>query len=272
MGVRYDRERGLLEFDQRTAIEALAARIGVTTDPPKTLPITSLVDLPKLPKAEVDHLEYMSIDGAILHICQVSRPDCAYAVGVLCRHSATPGAAHLLAARNVINYLFNTRDLCIRYTRSAHGNEPQVYEKGSAVPVRPKKKRAVTIGERLVASVPQPSPNEPDLFMDADFGGDPVTHRSTSGMVITLNGGPISWSSRLQKLAAQSTAEAEIYACTDSVKEAQHIKLLCEECGIRAPGLPLRVWEDNNAALQLAHSLKGSKAARHFAIRLRFFF
>ena len=272
MNVRYDRDRGLLEFDQRTAFEALAARVGVTTDPPRTLPIASLVDLPKLPKAEVDPIEYLSIVGAILHICQVSRPDCAYAVGILSRHSSTPGAAHLQAARNVVNYLFATRDLSIRYVRSAQAHEPFIYEKGSEVPARgqKQKKRAVTIEERLVASTPQPSPNAPDLFVDADFGGDPVSHRSTSGMVIIFNGGPITWSSRLQKLCAQSTAESEIYACTDSVKEAMHIKLLCEECGIRAPGTPLRIWEDNNACLQLAHSIKGSKAARHFAIRLRF--
>jgi hypothetical protein len=136
------------------------------------------------------------------------------------------------------------------------------------VPDRPKK--PVTIEERLVASTPVPVPNQPDLYADADFGGDPITYRSTSGMVVMFNGGPISWSSRLQKLCAQSTAESEIYAATDSVKEAKHIQLLCEECGIRAPGIPMLIWEDNNACLQLAHNLRGSKAARHFAIRLRF--
>jgi hypothetical protein len=45
---------------------------------------------------------------------------------------------------------------------------------------------------------------------------------------------------------------------------------MCEECGVREPGIPLTVWEDNNACLQLAHGLRGSKSARHFETRLRF--
>jgi hypothetical protein len=67
------------------------------------------------------------------------------------------------------------------------------------------------------------------MYVDADYGGDKDTRRSTSGMVVMMNGGPISWQSRLQKLCAQSTAESEIYAVVEAVKEAIHLKLLCEE-------------------------------------------
>ena len=122
----------------------------------------------------------------------------------------------------------------------------------------------------MEASVPQLAANSPDLFIDADYAGDANTRRSTSGMCTILNGGPISWASRLQKLCAQSTAESEIYAVTDSAKEAVHIKLLCEETSIRPPGIPLTVWEDNNACVVMAHELRGTKNARHFEVRLRF--
>ena len=85
-----------------------------------------------------------------------------------------------------------------------------------------------------------------------------------------MNSGPINWGSRLQKLCAQSSAESEIYAVTESAKEAVHVKLLCEETGIRPLNIPLTIWEDNNACLQMAHGIRGSKAAKHFAVRLRF--
>ena len=85
-----------------------------------------------------------------------------------------------------------------------------------------------------------------------------------------MNGGPITWNSRLQKLCAQSSAESEIYAVVDSAKEALHIKLLCEECGIRQHGIPMTIWEDNNACIQMGHKLRGSNAAKHFELRLRF--
>jgi len=161
--------------------------------------------------------------------------------------------------------LYSTRDLFIQYTRDTDGNEPIIYERGAPVQTTQR-----TIEERLKTSKPEERPNEPNLYIDADFAGDKVTRRSTSGMICFMNGGPVSWSSRLQKLCAQSTAESEIYAVTDCVKEAIHLKLLCEECGVRTIGVPMTIWEDNNACIQMGHGLRGSKAAKHFEVRLRF--
>jgi hypothetical protein len=168
------------------------------------------------------------------------------------------------AAINLVNYLFNSQGLYIQYTRShaGNGNVPEVFEKDWSL--------RKSIEERLRAGKPDGAPHSPDLFIDSDYAGDPNTRRSTSGMVTMMNGGPISWSSRLQKLCAQSSAEAEIYAVTDSVKEAIHIRLLCEEAGIREVGIPIVVWEDNSECIHLGHGLRGSKAAKHFECRLRF--
>lgn len=202
-----------------------------------------------------------------MHISQVSRPDIAFAVGVLSRHSATPGEEHRTAALDLVKYLYHTRSLCIQYKRSDAGDSKVfVFEKANEVP----SSRTKTIEERLKASVPEEVPFEPDMYTDADYAGDRNTRRSTSGMIIMMNGGPINWFSKVQKLCALSTAEAEIYAVTDSVKEALHIKLLCEECGIRQVGRPLTIYEDNNACIQMGHGLRGSKAAKHYEVRLRF--
>ena len=262
MQVRYDRARGILQFDQRASIQALAAKYGVMDLKPKSMPITPAVDLPKLAEAEVDINEYLSIVGSCLHIAQVSRPDTAYTVGVLSRHSQTPGRQHMEAAINLVNYLYTTQYHFIQYTRSANGNNPQIYEKDWS--------RRKSIEERLQASQPEGVPMSADTYVDADYAGDPNTRRSTSGMITMFNGGPISWSSRLQKSCAQSSAESEIFAVTDSAKEAVHIKLLCEEAGIREPGRPLTIYEDNVACIHMGHGLLGSKAAKHFAVRLRF--
>jgi hypothetical protein len=273
MNVRYDIKTGILQLDQKQAIELLAAKLQVIGKPPRSLPIPSDLDLPKLKTAEVDPIEYLSIIGSCLHIAQVSRPDIAYAVGYLARHSATPGVAHRQAAIDLVNYLYATRELYIEYRRSAaSGNIPEMYEKG----YRPERDKGehdgndeIPIEKRLVASVPIPAANKADVFIDSDYAGDKDTRRSTSGFITMFNGGPVSWQSRLQKLCAQSSAEAEIYAVVDSVKEALHIRLLCEECEVRKPGIPVRVYEDNNACIMLGHGLRGSKAAKHFEVSLR---
>ena len=70
--------------------------------------------------------------------------------------------------------------------------------------------------------------------------------------------------------SALNIAESKIYAVTDNVKEALHLRLLCEETGIRPPGVPMTIWEDNNACINLGHNLRGSQQAKHYQLRLRF--
>jgi hypothetical protein len=95
----------------------------------------------------------------------------------------------------------------IQYTRDRSvdgGNTPQIFGKGW--------KDDRTIEERLVATTPDVSATAPTTFVDADHGGDKDTKRSTSGLVVMMNGGPVTWFSRLQKLTALSSAESEIFA------------------------------------------------------------
>ena len=86
-----------------------------------------------------------------------------------------------------------------------------------------------------------------------------------------LNGGPVSWGSKLQKVVATSTAEAEINAATEVVKETVHYRLLQKEIGEDLnESKPTTVWEDNQAAMLMANSDKSAKGAKHFEIRLHF--
>ena len=265
MDVFYDREKGILQINQNEAIEALARKLKVDKQPPRSLPLSSDKQLPKLEQASVPQRDYLSIVGSLLHIAGVSRPDISYAVGVLSRHSSTPGHEHMKAAIDVVRYLYGTRHLCIQYFRcSEGGNNPEVFETNSPPMSR-------TLADRLMASVPEGSKG-PDVYVDADLAGDKTTYRSTSGMVTFMNGGPISWYSRLQRLVAQSSAESEVLAVIDSMKEALHIKTLAEEAGIRPRNIPIRIWEDNVACILLGDKLKHSRQTRHFAIRLRFMF
>jgi hypothetical protein len=276
MHVKYDRALGVLRFNQLAAIEALAKKFDLAdVRDLRTLPISKKDDLPKYltPQDGVSCSDYLSIIGSCLHIAQVSRPDISFAVGVLARHNTAPGKVHLDAALDLVKYLISTKHWSVQYVRSDGGNDPQIIERATfaydedASLANPVEK---SIEERLVASVPDYQPNAPETFIDANLGGDRLTKKSTSGLVIMMNGGPISWSSRLQKLCAQSSTEAEIYAVVDGVKEALHIRLLCEESGIRSPGIPMNIWEDNQACIQMGHNMRGSLTAKHYQLRLRF--
>lgn len=104
-------------------------------------------------------------------------------------------------------------------------------------------------------------------YVDADYAMDIPTRRSTSGAVTFMCGGPISWSSRLQKTTAQSTAEAEINAATELTKELVHLKLLLSEIGVRG-NEPIPVHEDNQACILMGNGMKSSRTAKHYEVRL----
>ncbi len=133
------------------------------------MPITSAVDLPKHAVAEVDPNEYLPIVGSCLHTSQVSRPDIAYAVGVLSRHSSTPGQQHMHATLNLVCYLNHTHEMFSQYTRAPNGNNLHVYEKDRS--------QRKSIEERLCATKPEAVPMSTEVYIDPDYAGGQFTRR-----------------------------------------------------------------------------------------------
>ena len=253
IAIKRDRVKGTLTLNQKQAIEKIAEKMGITVEKPTTQTAMKVTPMVKLSEPETDsevsNWPYLETVGSLLHISQCTRPDIAYAVGALARHSTTLGKEHINAAKRCVQYLYNTRDLCIMYGGNHQTNEPEVYEAGRSPPSN--------------ANI------EPQAFADADYAMDVTTRKSTSGGIIFLNGGPISWSSKLQKITAMSTAEAEIIAATESTKEIVHLKLLLAELGARKDG-PVQINEDNQACILMGNNMKSSRSAKHYEIRLHY--
>ncbi|CAH3936711.1 unnamed protein product [Pieris brassicae] len=54
-----------------------------------------------------------------------------------------------------------------------------------------------------------------DAYSDSDYAENPLTRRSTSGSVLIIANGPISWASKRQSIVALSSTEAEYIAGAD---------------------------------------------------------
>jgi hypothetical protein len=87
---------------------------------------------------------------------------------------------------------------------------------------------------------------QPVCYVDADYGGDAATRRSTARYAFMLFGAWVSWQSRLQRSVATSTTEAEYMAACTGTREALWMKILLCESGlaidlrshaVRQPGL-----------------------------------
>ena len=111
------------------------------------------------------------------------------------------------------------------------------------------------------------------FFVDADHAGDPEGHCSVTGFVVMMNGGPISWESKQQKVTALSSAEAEYYAASAIGCEIVFLRCMIEEMGFKQSG-PTPVREDNMACMYMAKSsamYHKSKSINVLVYRLREF-
>ena len=94
-------------------------------------------------------------------------------------------------------------------------------------------------------------------YTDADWAGDRDTRRSTSGFVVSVGSGAISWSSKRQPTVALSTCEAEYMGQTQATKEAVWLKSLLNE--IEKP-LPIQYPSNFTPSAPSFHSMH---AANH---------
>eukprot|EP00965_Chrysotila_dentata_P037606 1251410-Pleurochrysis_carterae.AAC.1 len=94
------------------------------TRAPASESLPKLVEHALLTKADrsVDRkllADYQSLVGALLYCSTQTRPDVAYAVGMLCRAMSCPTDELLAAAQRVLMYLSHHRSIGLRYSRSA---------------------------------------------------------------------------------------------------------------------------------------------------------
>eukprot|EP00253_Pinus_taeda_P034717 PITA_34717 len=98
--------------------------------------------------------------------------------------------------------------------------------------------------------------------------GDLDKRRSTSGYVFTLVGGAISWMSKLQKIVALSTTEAEYIAASHACKEAVWLKGLLGEFGRLQDNI--RLLCDSQSAIHLAKNPAYHSKSKHIPIKYHF--
>jgi hypothetical protein len=105
-------------------------------------------------------------------------------------------------------------------------------------------------------------------YWDADYAGDLDTRRSTTGYGFVLNGGAISWSSRLQPTVAVSTAEVEYMSVASATKEALWLKKLFVDFGINVS--PVQMFCDNQAAIKMIKHPIASMWSKHIDVQHHF--
>ncbi|XP_075150670.1 uncharacterized protein LOC142224768 [Haematobia irritans] len=133
---------------------------------------------------------YREAVGSLMYLAIVSRPDIAFAVSHSSRFLDCFNNENINAVKRIFKYLRGTEEQGIEYIKTKI---------------------------------------QLDCYTDSDYAGDIESRHSTSGYVIMLSGGPISWSSKRQSTITLSTTEAEYVTASEGVKELMWVKRLFHE-------------------------------------------
>lgn len=171
-----------------------------------------------------DVLEYQKLVGSLVYASVITRPDISFAVGRAGRSVANPTVYNRTSVKHIFRYLIHTKDYGLIYSKNGNSE---------------------LIG-----------------YSDADFAGNRITRRSTSGWVFLLAGAAISWSSKRQVITAISTMESEYMALCGATEEVialgtimMELEMDCDE--------PTTIYVDNNAAIKVGENAFSNKRGKH---------
>jgi hypothetical protein len=232
--VEYAQQAKKLKISQGACIDRMVIKfnqVGAkSVNNPSVEGQVMLKCMEKDPKME--NRPYRSLVGSLLYVATGTRPDIAFAVGRLSRHLENPSEEHWNAAIRVLRYLKSTATHGICY-RSKQGDLKM------------------------------------NAFSDADWGSDKDNRRSTSGVMVMVNGAPVIFKSKLQSSVSLSTAEAEYVALSLCIQEILWTRSLLMEMKVNIDA-PVVVYEDNQSAIAIAKNEGYQSRAKHIDIRYHF--
>jgi hypothetical protein len=175
---------------------------------------------------------YVSAIGVLMYLAIATRPDIAFAMGVLCRFMARPGPEHWMAVKHLFRYLCGTIDYRLTYAPDASAPKPFY------------------------------------AYSNADHGGNCNNGCSTPAYIVKIGSGAVSWMSRLQPIIALSTTEAEFIAAASAGQEIIWMRQLLGELGFSIAGLSLLLL-NNQSAIQVGKNPEHHGRMKH--LNLHFF-
>jgi hypothetical protein len=251
LGLQITRNRRTrtLSLSQSGYIRRLLERYGMSSCNNAPTPLPTGLKLSKHDCPEVNPTQpllvdgkhtYASVVGAVMYAMLGTRPDLAYAIGLLTRFNSNPGQRHVGALKRVLRYLKASIDFQLTYGHEASGSS------GSSGP-------SISVFGHC----------------DSDWGGSLDDRRSVSGTVFTIAGGAVTWQAQRQKSVALSTVEAEYMAACQAAKDAVWLRAFLGGLGLNASA-PTTVHCDSQGAIALAKNPEHHQRSKHIDMRYHF--
>jgi hypothetical protein len=248
MKIVRNRKERTITLDQSLYLETALKRFGLDQCKSVSTPeLPGAMNDTKDPRMDLpaDRQRYMEITGTLMYAAISSRLDIAHAVHYLACNMVAPTARHMLAAERVLRYLAGTKDIGLVFGSRNGDAISDSRGRGTGVEV------------------------EVCAFADADWAGDHRDRKSVSGWVAKINGDPISWSSKKQRVVALSTCEAELYAEAAAIQEVLWIRGMLAELGLNS-SLGSTVYGDNQSTIAVSKNGVKGERTKHVDVKYHF--
>jgi hypothetical protein len=244
MEIKLDYKNKSILIHQNKYLNNLLKRFNKENLNPVSTPVELGIQLNKSEEQanKEDIKLYQQQIGSLIYLSTKTRPDITYGVNRCARFMSNPNISHFKALDRLWKYLNNYPKLGTYYDCNKN-----IFE---------------LLG-----------------YTDADWGGDIISRKSTSGFLYLLNNNIISWNSILQKTVALSSCEAEYMAFKEAIKEAIYLSNLVNYfykfnnnnntdiiINIKVPIL----LTDSESAMKLANNPEFHKRSKHIDITYHF--
>ena len=235
LGIQIERKRTkkFMLLHQSKYLTSLLKKFGMEDCKPVSTPLDQSSKLLPNEGDPVDKTKYQTLVGGLTYAVTGTRPDLAYALGMVSQFCSNPGLEHWKAAKRILRYIKGTIDYGIKFDGS--------------------KQDAVQVSG----------------FVDADWGSNPNGRRSQSGYLFSLCGGIISWASKRQSTVALSSTEAEYVSASLACQEAVWLRALLDDLNFVQEESTV-IKEDNQGAIALSKNPKFHARTKHIDIKHHF--
>lgn len=236
--VEYDQQAKRLQLSQRQYIIDMLNHFGLQDCKPVSTPMDPGLQLRKRDapstkeeENEMKSIPYINAVGALMYLAIGTRPDIAYTVGKLAQFNSNPGPLHWKAVKHLFRYLQGTLELKLTYQANGDQTSSQIFT----------------------------------AYSDADHAGCLDTRKSTTGYLIKMGTGAVSWSSKKQASVAKSSTEAEYIAASTAGQDVIWMRTLLKELGFKVDK-PSPLLMDNQSAIAVCKNPEHHGRMKHIDI------
>ena len=235
LGIQFDYHvDGSVSIHQQQYIQKVLSDFGMESCQPKSTPMNPKQILNHRPDEVAPDKEakarYATAIGSLMYLMVGTRPDIAFALGMLSRFTSQPQSHHQVALQRLLRYIKATQSHRITYRSGQLIGYTDADFGGSVV-------------------------------TDGAY--------STSGYVFQLAGAPVSWSSKRQGEVATSTTHAEYIGQYNAILHLQWLRTFLAETQLyRSP--VTNIMADNQSAIALSRNPEFHKRTKHFNVKFHY--